>query len=875
MSPFRWVQGVFRSLFRKAEMDRDLEAELDSVLAMLVEEKLRAGLGPAEALREARIEIGGAEQVKERVREERLGAGLDSLVQDLRYSIRSMRRSGGLTTIAALILAIAIGANTSLYSSVHAVLFRSLPFPEPQRLVVGLKTLNGEWGGSVSRVDYFDYREMASSFQALGALANFTMQHTVTGGGDPELVQAGYVTWNLFPALGVSPVAGRSFLPEEEAQGGASTVLISYGFWQGRLGGSPEAVGSVVTLDGQPQTVVGIMPPGFRFLFDADLWRLVDADGPFDGRRDSYSHLLVGRLEPGVSMEQAQAEVDGISAALASEYPESNTGKGLRLDNLHDYMVRNVRTSLLFLFGTAVAVLLIACGNVAGLLLARGERRQAEMAMRTALGASRSRLVRQLLAESLVLTVAAGALGMGLAFLLKGVLLRLLPMGEVGLQPYGLSSSALGFTLLLSLATGILVGLIPAIRTSSLEPAKQIRAETRSTPSARSSRIQSGLVAFQVALSVVLLIGSGLLVRSLAHLTGVELGFDPENLLTGQLQIQAAAYPTPSERNLFFSTLLNEVNAVPGVEGATLANKLPILSRWQDWSVWPVGHPPASSADDVSAMARWVPPGYFPTMRIPLLAGREIEDTDSPGSPFVVVLSRSVAETLFPGADPLGNWVRIGDWRDCLVTGVAEDARVNTLRGGPDGAVYMAAAQMAPLMLQIAVRTSGNPELLIQPIRDLLHRKDPTVLFAQPRSMASVVDAELVGFRTISLSLTLFSAVAVALTAIGLYGLLAYQVTQRKAELGLRLAVGASEHHLVSMILRRGLVLAGAGLVAGLAVAYPGTRAVRSLLFDVRLLDPAVYFSAALALLLVAGLASYLPARRAARGNVADVLRTE
>jgi putative ABC transport system permease protein len=861
---FRWILGVFWSLFRKAELDRELDRELDGFLAMVVDEKLRAGIPLSEALRQARVELGGSEQVKERVREGRMGAGLDTLIQDFRYSIRTLRRNAGLTGAAALILAIGIGANTALFGTVHSVLLRSLPFHEPQRLVVGLKTMDGEWSGSVSRVDYYDYRQRGSSFQELAALANFTIQHTVTGGGDPELIQASYVTWNLFPVLGVTPVEGRPFLLAEEAQGGASTTIISHGYWQRRFGGSPEAVGSTLTLDGQPQTIVGVMPPGFRFMYDADLWRLVHVDGPYDTQRDSHSHTLVGRLAEGVSLEQAQAEMDAISAALAAEYPESNTGKGLLLDG-----------SLLFLMGTTVMVLLLACGNVAGLLLARGERRQPEIAMRTALGASRGRLLRQLLTESLILTLGAGVLGVGVALLLQDILLRLLPVGDLSLTPSTMNLMALGFTLLLSLSTGVLVGLVPATRSSSLEPARQLRSESRSSAGHRSTRIQSGLVIFQMALSVVLLIGSGLLIRSLAHLSTVELGFDRENLLTGQLQIQGSDYPTPAARNLFFSSLLEEVEALPGVEAATLANRLPILSRWQDWSIWPVGDPPASAREDITGMARWVPPGYFRTMGIPLLSGRDISDRDGPETPYVVVVSRSVAEAFFAGDDPIGQWMRIGDWRDCQVIGVVEDARVNTLRGDPDRAYYMAAAQMAPLMLQIAVRTSVDPELLIRPIQELLRRKDPNVLFAQPRSMASIVEENLAGFRTIILSLALFAAIAVLLAAIGIYGLLAYQVTQRKAELGLRLAIGASEPQLVRMILRRGLILVLMGLVAGLAVAYPGTLAARTLLYEVQLLDPTAYAAAVLNLVAVASLACYLPARRARQGDIVDALRRE
>ena len=872
---YRWVRGAFHSVVRKTRLDRELDEELTAVLGMMVEEKIRAGIAPREAVRQARMELGGVEQVKEEVREQRLGASLDTLLQDIRFSFRALRRNAGLTTVAILILAIGIGGNTALFGTVHGVLLRSLPYPNASRLVIAQKTKNGELNGSVSRVDYYDFRERASSFQELAALVDFTVQHTVTGGGDPELVQASFVTWNLFPALGVAPVAGRGFLPAEETGGRASSILISHEYWQRRFGGDPNALNSILTLNGDPLTVAGVMPAGFRFIHSADLWRLVDRDGPYDTQRDSHSHFVVGRLAQGVTMEQAQEEMSSIARALAEEYPEINTDKGVTLSSLHGYLVRDIKASLLLLLGTTVLVLLIACGNVAGLLLARGERRRPEMAMRTALGASRVRLLRQLMTESLILTVSAGLLGIGVAILLQDVLLPLLPSGDLGTHPASLNLTALAFAILLSVATGLLVGLVPAFRSSSREPAKQLRSESRASPSTSSTRLRSGLVVAQVALSLVLLVGTGLLIQSLAHLSRVDLGFNPENLLTGDVQIQRGAYPTEIERNLFFSTLLDEVEALPGVEGATLVNKLPILSRWQDWGIWPVGEAPASSSQGYSAMARWVAPGYFETMGIPLLSGRDISDTDRPGSPFVVVVSRSVAERLFPVTDPVGRVVTIGGWRDCEVVGVVEDARVNTLRGDPDAAYYMAAPQMAQISLQIAVRTTGDPELLVRPIQDLLRQKDPNVLFAWPRSMASAVNENLADLRTVIVSLILFACIAVILAAIGIYGVLAYQVSQRKAELGLRLAIGASEGAVVRMILKRGLLLLALGLAVGLAVAYPGSLAVRKFLYGVQLLDAWAYLGGVFTLALVAILASYLPARRASKGDVVDVLRAE
>jgi len=875
MSAYRRIISTFRSLFRKEELDRDLDEELASYLELLTAEKVRAGMSPERARREARLELGGVEQVKEKVRERRVGAMTDTVFQDVRYAVRTLRKNAGFTLVAVLILAIGIGATTALFSTINTALLSGLPYQQPDRLVIGLKTIDGEMSGPVSRVDYFDYREYSRSFEELGALTTFTMQFTATGGRQPELVDAGFITWNLFRTLGVNPIVGRHFLPEEEDPGGGGQIMISYGFWQSHFGGDPAVVGSALNFDGNPFPVVGVMPPGFRFMFDADVWALVDKNGPFDSERDSHSHWVVGRLRPGVTMEQAQADVDAISSALAEQYPASNAGKAMLLTELQSYMVRDVRLSLLLLMGTTVLVLLIACGNVAGLLLARGERRLAEMAMRSALGASRRRLLRQLVTESLILTVAAGLLGIAVAYLLQGVILQLLPVGELGMERPVIDSTALVFTLLVSVATGVVVGVIPALRGTASDPAQQLRSATRASPDVKSSRLRSGLVVLQVALSVALLIGSGLLIRSFAQLSTVDLGFDPQNLLTGQLQIQVSQYPTPEERNQFFTSLLEEIEALPGVVSATVINRLPILSRWQDWSIWPAEQPSPSIQESFSAMARWVSPGYFETMGIPMVAGRDIAATDVPGSPDVIVLSEGVVRALFQDADPIGRMVNVADWRTFEVVGVVRDARVNTLRRAPDAAFYMSHAQMAQARAQIAVRTAGDPNALVGPIDDLLRRKDPNVLFANASTMTSVLDDEVADFRIVILSLVLFAAVALALTSIGLYGVLAYHVSQRLNEIGVRMAMGASNGDLLGMILGRGMLLAGFGLVLGVAGAYPGTLVLRQLLFQTPPLDPATYVVAVGFLGLVAAVACLLPAWRATRVDLVEVLRRE
>ncbi len=869
------IKSTFRSLLMKEELDQDLDQELQSHLDLLTQERIDNGMPPDEALREARLELGGIEQVKERVRERRFGFTLDTFLQDIRYTFRTLWKNKGFAFVAILILAVGIGANTALFSIVNEVLLRQIPYDDPDRLVVGLKTVDGRLSGPVSTPDYYDFRDLSRSFEDLAQFSPYTYQPTITGGTRPELARAMSVTWNLFPILRVNPVAGRHLNAEDE-QERANVVLISYGFWQRRFGGTPDAVGSTLNLNSSPYTVVGVMPQGFRFMQEADLWGLINREDPFDKRRDSHSYTLVGRLKPGVTTEEAQSDVDVIARNLEQQYPDTNKGKGLSLMGLHDAVVRQVRLSLLLLMATTLLVLLIACGNVAGLLLARGQQRLSEIAMRSALGAPRKRLVRQLLTESIVLTVIAGIAGVAVAYLFLDLLLQLLPMGNMGIDLPSIDEAALGFALLASILTGLVVGVIPALRGTSVDPSQQLKTGTHSSESLHISQLRNGLVVFQVAVSIVLLIGSGLLIRSLVNLSTVDLGFEPDNLLTGTIRIQEADYPSPEERNLFFTSLLEDIEAQPGVLSATMISKLPILNPWQDWPIWLADQPRPTSQDSFFGMARWIPPGYFETMKIPFLRGRDVSEMDVPGSPLVVVISEAVVRNLFPDDEPLGRMVKIG-WSDnpYQVIGVVADARLNRLQNGPDPAIYMSVAQLGATNLRVAVRTSNDPTLLVGPIENLLSQKDTNAVFANPATMTSVVQDALGDFRIVIFSLSLFAGVALVLTAIGLYGVLAYHVSQRTNEIGIRLAVGASNRTLLGMFLKRGLVLVGIGMLFGLVGAYSGSLVIEQLLFEIKPLDAVAYLGAVGFLGLVALAACFIPAWRATRVSLVDVLRSE
>ena len=653
-------------------------------------------------------------------------------------------------------------------------------------------------------------------------------------------------------------------------------MVISHALWQGRFGGSPSVIGSALVIEGRPRTIVGVLPARFAFMTNADVWALIDRTGPFDQTRDSHSHILVGRLKAGVSLAQAQQDVSGIARGLAEKFPDTNARKGLQLAPLHDFMVRDVRNGLLLLLAVTALVLLIACANVTGLLLAKGQRRLPEMAMRSALGASRWRLVRQLLTESVILTVAGGLLGLGVAYGTLEVIFPLLSTGSVGIAAPALDGQVLLFAVAVSIGCGLFVGIVPAFRGTAAGPAAHLGMGRQTTESRRGARLRGGLVVVQVAFSIVLLVVSGLFLQSLARVGAVELGFDPESVLTTSLQVPNHDFPAAEDRQAYLSSLLEEVGALPGVTSASAASKLPIQSRSTDWPVWRADRPKPQPGDQLSPLARWVYPRYFETMRIPLKRGRDITLADGPGAPKVVVISEIVSRTLYPGEDPIGRpltiWGQDGPFE---IVGVAADAVLESVFEGPRAAFYIAAAQMGPTSLRLAIRTTGDPASVAASVRDVVRRRGRNVLVASELPMTAVLEGALTDFRALILSLGLFAAAALMLTAVGLYGTLAYHVSQQQHEIGVRLAVGAPRGSVLALVLKRGGALAALGLVLGGAGAVAASRFVGAQLFATTPYDPAAYAGAFVLLAVVAALACLVPALRATRTDPVAVLRGE
>ncbi len=817
---------------------------------------------------------------------------MDTLRNDLRLALRSLAKHPGFAASVILTLALGIGATTGVFSAAHAVLLASVPYPDPDRLALARRTQDGEVGNLVSMLDYLDYREQAGSFSSLATVRFGPDRMNSSGGTRPERVNALTVSFNLFSTLGVAPVLGRTFTAEEGApaptvaagtRGRAAVppvALISHGYWHRRFGGVPDVLGRTLTLMGEPVTVIGVMPEGFRFLSDADVW--LPMRRAADDERRYHNWYVVGRLRPGVTFAQAQAEVDAISARLAALYPDSNTGKGLHLDRLHEALVETLRPQVLLIMTAVAVMLLIACGNVAGLVLARGVTRRAEIATRVALGASRAKLVRQLVTETVVLALLGGAAGLVVAAAVQRVLPALLDLGALGITALRFDARVVGFALLVSLLTGTGVGIVPALRSTSVAVVEELKGATRTSTSGSGARLSMVLVGAQVALSLVLLVGSSLLVRSFARLVAADLGFEPDRLLAATFVLPPQKYPTGETRARFYEGLLADIRALPGVTAAGMVDRLPFLARYGDVGVWTPERPPATrvSSTSLSAYYRRTLPGYFAAMRMPLLAGRDVAGSDRTGAPPVLVINQTMAKALYRNESPIGRKV-VADWVGAPapvvfeVVGIVADARINEVGEAPYPTMYASFSQFPSARLSLAIRSGGEMAALTSSLRDVVGRHDADIPVEELATMKGAIRASTMAQQTLATTVSAFSLVALLLAAVGLFGVLAYQVNQRRHEIGIRMALGAQRGDILAAVLRSGLLTAGAGVVAGVVAALAVTRLMSSLLYAVAPTDPASFVMAAGCLLVVAGAACLVPALRALSVEPVQALRYE
>jgi putative ABC transport system permease protein len=879
MGMWSWMRRRLDVLLNKQSVENELDDEIRFHLEMEMREHLRSGVEPGEARRRAMVAFGGVERFKEEVRDVRGARWVDDLRQDASLAFRSFPRQPAFLFAVLLTLGIGIGGNVAMFAVLEDSMFATLPYRDPGRLVMGRSTFNdGErLGPVVSGYDYFDYREQTSTLESLGAIAPFPQRVTVRRGSEAERVDGVWVSTDFFQALGVAPVLGRGFEPAEGEPGGPSVALLEQGYWQRSFGGDPSAVGGTLILNGVAHTVVGVLPARARFAVDADVWLPFHRGESWAGSRSAHNFLLVGRLSPGVDLTSAQAEVDGISARLAEAYPESNRGKGLLLTPLRETLVETYRSTLTLLGAAVVLLLVVACANVAGLLLARGGARRGELAVRSVMGADRGRLARQLMTENTILALAAGALGLLLAVGIERGILAFVSMDRLGELSPGLPPSAALFAFALSLATVALFGAVPSLRAARRAPAEDLRSAGRVSSGRRSARLRGGLVIGQVAFTVVLLSVAGLLLRSLEKLRSVGLGFDADDLLTAEVDLPASEYGKEA-RIAFYETLRERVASLPGVTSVGLASQLPVRDPGNNWGLGIPGEMEGADGRKFLAHQRTVMPGYFAAMEIPLLLGRDVEPSDRSEQLPAIVLAESSAKALFGDEDPLGRIVGVDGSSGPLphqVVGVVGDVVMDDPSGGSPPAMYYAFHETTPTRMRLAVRFRDGADRLASGIRGALHDLDPGVPLDGVETLSSVLARRAADQRALAVLVSAFAAVAVLLAAVGLYGVLAYQVSRRVHEMGIRMALGASASTVTAAVVRGGLALVVVGLVLGLPAALFAGRLVRASLFGIDGWDPATFGAVALLLCAVGVVACTLPARRAARVDPTEAFRTE
>ena len=804
---------------------------------------------------------------------------MTTLLQDVRFGLRVLRKRPGFTAVALAVLALGVGANTAIFSVVNAVLLRPLPYPGAERVIAfsGVNPQKGITDSNLSAPDFAEWKAQGRAFEALALYAAGSAN--MTGGDEPERVAVAYVGPDFFRVLGVSAARGRALLAEDDEEGREPVAVISHGLWVRRFGADPAAVGRQLELGGRRLEVVGVMPAGLDFPQRAEVWSPLQLDVPKQPR-DNRAFSVVGRLREGVPLEAAQAELDAVASRLAQEYPPTNAGWGVRLYTLKERLVGRLKTTLFILLAGVGLLLLIACANVANLLLARAAGRRREVALRLALGAGRLRIARQMLTESVLLGLAGGALGAALSVWLTDLLVALAPADTPRLAEAAPDWRVLLFAAGASVLTGVLFGVAPAVQAARYDLHESLKEGGRGIAGSR-SRLRSSLVVAEVALSLLLLAGAGLLVKSFTRLQAVDPGFDPAGAVTMRISLPGARYKEPARKAEFYAALMERVESLPGVESAGATVSLPLGG-----SNYSVGRGfirdgrPATPEEAANAAYAVVTPGYFRAMRIPLRAGRAFDERDGADSAKVVVVNESFARKAFAGEDPLGKRIHI--WRDEKFTreivGVVGDTRPQSLDAGEAPQMYVPHKQDASwggLSVVARARGGADPESLVPALREEVRALDRELPAYDVKTLGRVV-ADSTAYRRLTMFLMAgFAAAALLLAGVGLYGVISYSVAQRTHEIGVRLALGAQRGDVLRLVVRQGMLLTLAGLAAGVACAFALTRLMSGLLYEVSATDPAVYALVSLLLAAVAFLASYVPARRATRVDPMEALRYE
>ena len=871
-------------LFQRSRREQDFDDELRSHLDMHIEDNLRRGLAAEEARRQAMIKLGGIQPVKEIHRERRSLPLIETTLQDVRYSVRALRQNPAFTLVAVITLALGVGANTAIFSVVKAVLLNQLPYRQPDRLVaVGEDDSGQKRPETIGYTTAYDLRRLNHSFQSMSLYRDATA--AIVQRGEPELLTGLRVNYDFFDTLGIQMLLGRTFRPEEDRPDRRFEIILSHGLWLRRFGGDPNILGRVIRLNESSFTVVGVLPAGFRTLEIPgspgypEMFEPLgyDLSQPWACRDCQHLHF-VARMKPGITAGQAFADLKTIMSNLVRQYPASYPSKAtIAFMPLQSYLVERVSTALWVLLGAVGFVLMIACANVANLVLARATRRTKEIALRAALGAGRGRLVRQLVTESLVLALAGGLAGIALAWSGTSALASLGPKEIPRVNEIRMDTAVLLFGLAASLITGMLFGLAPAMRSSRVDLNDALKDLGKITEGRPRFGARNVLVAAELAIAFVLVVGAALLGRSFLNLMNVDAGYDPHNVLTLGTFPYGASYQKPEAELAYDKRAMGRLLQTPGIESVAMASNLPLLSFDRDG--FHIRERATNPAEDPSADTYSVSPDYFRVMKIPLKRGRVFTDQDGVNSPKVAIISENCARKMFPHEDPIGKEIQLGGRDDkkpwMTIVGVVGDIRQYGLDKAPDMEAYIAQAQNMSFLFSMVARTSIDPRNLEGAARAAFLAADPVLPVFRVRPLEEYVASSLAQRRFTLALLALFGGLALSLAAVGIYGLISYTVSLRTREVGIRMAFGAERSDVVAMVLRQGLALIGVGLACGFAASLALTRLLASLLFDVRPSDPTTSAAVALALAAVALAASYLPARRAASVDPMIALRYE
>jgi putative ABC transport system permease protein len=878
MKIFGVIRDRLRALTGRARVLDEIGDELRQHELLLAERLQREGLPPEEARQEAHRRVGNAAALRDAGYDVRGGGFFEALWQDVRYGLRLLRRTPVFTATAILTLALGIGANTAIFSVALGILIRPLPYRSADQLAMVWMDnrridLREDWH---AYGNFVDYRDQNLSFDGMAMFNNRAV--TLTGDGEPERVVGAHSSANLFDVLGVGPIVGRTYTPEEDRPGANSVVVLGHGLWQRRFGSRADIVGQSILMNGRPMRVVGVMPRGFAFPNpDSEYWTPTGMPDAQRNNRGGFSLQVIGRRKAGVPVARAQADLDRINARILEQFPGTK-GYGIYVEDYREHLIGRTRPIVLVLLGAVGFLLLIACANVANLLLARASVRERELALRVAIGAGRRRIVQQLLTESVLLGVAGGIIGIAVAWLGVRALLAVAPASMPRLEAIAIDGWVLAFTGVLSLATGLVFGLAPAIQALGTDPGHSLKEGGR-TGAGAGRPVRRALVVVEVALAVVLLVGAGLMLRSIARMQQFDLGFRPERVLTARVSVWGEAYRQPAAVTEFFRQIVERTSTQPGVEGAAAVGTLFLSSTPNSTNFSIEGRPDFAPEDALEVPVDAVTPNYFRVMGVQLLKGRFFDTRDVDGATPAVIINDMMARKYWPNEDPIGRRMKYGNvsgrspWM--TIVGVVRDTR----RTGYDSPVrpetYLPHAQSASGSMLIVIRTTGDPQSAAPLLRSVVKTLDPGIALQSVQPVDRMLVAMAAERRLGTMLLSIFGVVAAVLAAVGIYGVIAYSVEQRTRELGVRLALGATSGRILRLVVSEGLWLAGTGLVLGLVAAIALSRTMKTMLYEVSPSDPSTLAIIAVVAVLTAVVASFLPAIRAVRVDPVTALRAE